>query len=71
MTAFERLVAAADDETWEMVRRMIPKRELALFMAKTITNHIGANVNLDEVAQIFGITQKSAYNKIAKVDPLK
>lgn len=71
MTAFERLVAAADAETWEMVRRMIPKRELALFMAKTITNHIGTTVNLDEVCEIFGVTKKSAYNKIAKVDPLK
>jgi hypothetical protein len=71
MTAFERLVATADAETWELVRRMIPKRELALFMARTIATGIGANVNFDEVAEIFGITKQSAYNKIEKVDPLK
>jgi hypothetical protein len=71
MSQFERLIATADADTWEMVRRMVPKRKLALFMAKTIAASIGANVDIDEVARIFGITKHSAYNRIAKVDPLK
>jgi hypothetical protein len=71
MTVFERLVAAADAETWELVRRMIPKRELALYMARTITTDIGANVNVDAVAEIFGINKQSAYNKIGKLNSLK
>ena len=71
MTAFEKLLAVADDETMGLLRRMVPKRELALFMAKTITSGIGTTVNVDEVAAIFGINKKSAYNRILKVDPLK
>jgi hypothetical protein len=46
---------------------MVGKKELALYIAKTIANEIGTAVNADAVSDLFGITKDSAYNKISKV----
>jgi hypothetical protein len=50
---------------------MVGKKELALYMAKTIAASMGTTLDADEVAQIFGITKQSAYNKISKTDVLR
>jgi hypothetical protein len=71
MTALEKLLAIADDETVALALRMVGKKDLALFLAKTIAASMGKTLDPDEVAQIFGITKKSAYHKIGKTDPLK
>jgi hypothetical protein len=71
MTPFDRLLSAADSETLSLVLRMVGKKELALFMAKTIAASMGTTLDADEVAQIFGITKQSAYNKISKTDVLR
>jgi Trk K+ transport system NAD-binding subunit len=61
------LLQTADAETMDMVRAMVGKKELALFIAKSIANEIGTAVNAKAVASILGITKDSAYNKISKV----
>jgi hypothetical protein len=71
MSAFDRLIAAADEDTLALVRRMIGKETLALYIAKTIASSIGAKIDADAVADIFGIEKESAYNKISKIDPIK
>jgi hypothetical protein len=61
------LLQTAEAETMDMVRAMVGKKELALYIAKTIANEIGTAVNADAVSDLFGITKDSAYNKISKV----
>jgi len=63
MSAFEALLQSADAETLDMVRTMVGKKELALYMAKQIASEIGSNVKAEEVATLFGITVDSAFNK--------
>ena len=63
MSAFEALLQSADAETLDMVRTMVGKKELALYMAKQIASEIGFNVKAEEVATLFGITVDSAFNK--------
>jgi hypothetical protein len=71
MTHFERLLSAADEETFALVRRMIGRETLALYIAKGIAISVGAKVNADVVAKVFNIEVESAYNKISKIDPIK
>jgi len=65
--SLEPLFQTADAETLDMVRAMVGKKELALFIAKQIANEIRTAVNAEAVASIFGITKDSAYNRISKV----
>jgi hypothetical protein len=66
--SLESLFQAADAETLEMVRQMVGKKEMALYMAKSICNEIGTAVDAEAVATIFGIKVESAYNRISKVN---
>lgn len=66
--SFEPLFQTADAETLDMVRQMVGKKELALFIARQIANEIGTAVNAEAVSNIFGITKDSAYNRISKVN---
>ena len=67
-SAFDALPNTADPETLDMVRQMVGKKELALYMAKTIANEIGGKVNAGAVSKIFGISVDHAYNKISRVN---
>ena len=66
MTPREFALSAADAETWELVRRMIGREQLALAIAKTLANDTGSKVVVEVVAELFGITKESAYNKISE-----
>ena len=55
MSAFERLLAIADEETLDLARAMIGKPELALLLAKEA---------LTAVAEVLGISRNGATNKI-------
>jgi hypothetical protein len=67
----EFALSAADPETWDMVRRMIGRKELALSIARTLANDTGSKVDVEAVAELFGITKESAYNKIAQTQTIK
>jgi hypothetical protein len=68
MSPLEKILSVADDEMIDLIRRMVGKKEVALFAAKAIAASAGTSLDVDEVAQIFGITKQSAYNKIGKID---
>jgi hypothetical protein len=71
MTPREFALSAADAQTWDLVRRLIGREELALSIAKTLANDTGSKVEVEAVAELFGITKESAYNKISETRPLK
>jgi hypothetical protein len=71
MGTFERILAAADDETMALVRRMVGKETLALYIAKTIAVSMNTKINAEVVADIFCIKVESATNKIKRTDLLK
>jgi hypothetical protein len=68
MSPFERMLTAADEETFELVRKMFGREILALYVAKGIANRVGAKVDVDAVAEILHISTKSAYNKISQIN---
>jgi hypothetical protein len=64
MSAFERLLAIADEETLDLAREMIGKPELALLLAKEALKNTTEVLSPATVAKIMGISQKGATNQI-------
>jgi hypothetical protein len=64
MSAFERLLAIADDETLDLARAMIGKPELALLLAKEALKNTTEVLSATTVAEVLGISQNGATNKI-------
>ncbi len=64
MSAFERLLAIADEETLELARAMIGKPELALLLAKEALKNTNEVLSPDTVAGVLGISRNGATNKI-------
>jgi hypothetical protein len=64
MSAFERLLAIADEETLDLARGMIGKPELALLLAKEALKNTTEVLSPATVAKIMGISQKGATNQI-------
>ena len=71
MSPFERILAAADTETLDLVRRMVGRETLALYLAKQIAASMNSKVDAEVVAEVFDIETESAYNKISKIDVIK
>jgi hypothetical protein len=55
LTNFEELLAATDAETLALARRMVGQKEWALFIARTVAGRIGTTVDVDAVAEVFGL----------------
>jgi ABC-type ATPase involved in cell division len=64
MSAFERLLAIADEETLDLARAMIGKPELALLLAKEALKNTTEVLSPTIVAEVLGISRTGATNKI-------
>ena len=64
MSAFERLLAIADEETLDLARAMIGKPELALLLAKEALKNTTEILSPTTVAEVLGISQNGATDKI-------
>src|ERR1700737_544571 len=64
MSAFERLLAIADEETLDLARAMIGKPELALLLAKEALKNTTEVLSPTIVAEVLGISRNGATNKI-------
>jgi hypothetical protein len=64
VSAFERLLAIADEETLDLARAMIGKPELALLLAKEALKNTNEVLSPTTVAEILGISRSGATNKI-------
>jgi hypothetical protein len=64
MSAFERLIAIADEETLDLARAMIGKPELALLLAKEALKNTTEVLSPTAVAEVLGISRNGATNKI-------
>ena len=64
MSAFERLLAIADEETLDLARAMIGKPELALLLAKEALKNTTEVLSPTTVAEVLGISRNGATNKI-------
>jgi hypothetical protein len=64
MSAFERLLAIADEETLDLARAMIGKPELALLLAKEALKNTTEVLSPNAVAEVLGISRNGATNKI-------
>jgi hypothetical protein len=64
MSAFERLLAIADEETLDLARAMIGKPELALLLAKEALKNTTEVLSPVTVAEVLGISRNGATNKI-------
>jgi hypothetical protein len=64
MSAFERLLAIADEETLDLARAMIGKPELALLLAKEALKNTTEVLSPAAVAEVLGISRNGATNKI-------
>jgi hypothetical protein len=64
MSAFERLLAIADEETLDLARAMIGKPELALLLAKEALKNTTEVLSPTAVAEVLGISRNGATNKI-------
>jgi len=64
MSAFERLLAIADEETLDLTRALIGKPELALLLAREALKNTTEVLSPDTVAEVLGISRNSATNKI-------
>jgi len=65
MSAFERLLAIADEESLDFARAMIGKPELALFLAREALKNTTEVLSPTTVAEVLGISRNGATNKIA------
>src|SRR5260221_9158277 len=63
-SAFERLLAIADEESWDLARAMIGKPELALLLAKEALKNTTEVLSSTAVAEVLGISRNGAINKI-------
>ncbi len=54
MTSLERALTAADDETMEIVRRMVGREKIALYIAREIAACVGIRLNQYEELRITG-----------------
>jgi hypothetical protein len=64
MSAFERFLAIADEETLDLARAMIGKPELALLLAKEALKNTTEVLSPITVAEVLGISKNGATNKI-------
>jgi ABC-type ATPase involved in cell division len=64
MSAFERLLAIADEETMDLARAMIGKPELALLLAKEALKNTTEVLSPAIVAEVLGISRNGATNLI-------
>ena len=64
MSAFERLLAIAEEETLDLARAMIGKPELALLLAKEALKNTTEVLSPNAVAEVLGISRNGATNKI-------
>ena len=64
MSAFERLLAIADEETLDLARAMIGKSELALLLAHEALKNTTEVLSPTAVAEVLGISRNGATNKI-------
>ena len=64
MSAFERLLAIADEETSDLARAIIGKPELALLLAKEALKNTTEVLSPNAVAEVLGISRNGATNKI-------
>jgi hypothetical protein len=60
MSAFERLLAIADEETLDLARAMIGKPELALLLAKEALKNTTEVLSPTAVAEVLGISRNGA-----------
>jgi hypothetical protein len=64
MSAFERLLAIADEETLDLVRSMIGKQELALLLAKEAIKNTTEILSPTTVAKVLNLTPGGASDMI-------
>jgi hypothetical protein len=64
MSAFERLLAIADEETLDLARAMIGKQELALLLAKEALKNTSEVLSPAIVAEVLGISPNGATSMI-------
>src|SRR5260221_11997146 len=64
MSAFERLLAIADEETLDLARAMIGKPELALLLAKEALKNTTQSLSPTTVAKALNTTARVAPNMI-------
>jgi ABC-type ATPase involved in cell division len=64
MSAFERLLAIADEETLDLARAMIGKPELALLLAKEALKNTTEVLSPAIVAEVLGISRNGATHMI-------
>ena len=64
MSAFDRLLAIADEETLDLARAMIGKPELALLLAKEALKNTTEVLSPVTVAEVLGISRNGAPDKI-------
>ena len=64
MSAFERLLAIADEETLDVAHAMIGKPEVALVVAKEALKNTAEVLSPTAVAEVLGISRNGATNKI-------
>ena len=64
MSAFERLLAIAEEETLDLARAMIGKPELALLLAKEALKNNTEVLSPTTVAEVLGISRNGATKKI-------
>jgi hypothetical protein len=64
MSAFERLLAIADEETLNLARAMIGKPELALLLAKEALKNTTEVLSPTTVAKVLNMTPLGASNMI-------
>jgi hypothetical protein len=64
MSAFERLLAIADEETLDLARAMIGKPELALLLAKEALKNTTEILSPTTVAKVLNTTPRGASNMI-------
>src|SRR5260221_1391645 len=65
VSAFERLLAIAEEETLDLARAMIGKPGLALLLAKEALRNTTEVLSPTTVAEVLGISRNGAPNKIA------
>lgn len=71
MTALEKLIAVADEETIDLACRLIGKNRLALLIAKGAAHETNTKVSCMKVSKTFGISPGTANQWIRKTDILE
>jgi hypothetical protein len=65
MTAFERLLALADEETIIMARNMIGRKQLAILLAKAALAETTVDLSPTDVSKILEMPLSTVKNRVS------